>query len=321
MRDRPTRLNGRYDLIEAWDSPCGASLCVYRKTAQGTPRGVVHINHGLADHAGRYARFAQALAAAGFYTYAQDHRGHGATTAPDSAQGVFGDGEGWAKVLNDIVFVNQEIKARHPGLPVLYFGHSMGAILGYNVLLKWPDIYDGWALWNGAVSRSLQLPVLKTVLAVESLFKGRHRESVVSGLTFGGFNKAFKPNQTSADWLTKDVAEARAYEDDPDCGFSASNGLWRALAQGIAFGAKDKGIDKIAKDMPIYLLGGDVDPSVAKGKAILDLSKRLKTAGLKNVKTEIRKNGRHEALNEPKEEREAVTQSFIDWATKVCARD
>ncbi|HHL43528.1 MAG TPA: alpha/beta hydrolase [Hellea balneolensis] len=317
MRETPTRLNGEYDKIEPWESPSGASLCVYHKGAKGKACGVIHINHGLADHGGRYARFANALSAAGFHVYAHDHRGHGATTAPDSPQAVFGQGDGWAKVLDDIRFVGSRIRDKHPGLPVIYFGHSMGAILGYNVLLKWPESYDAFALWNGAVSKSPQTSLLKAVLAVENLFKGGTGKSVVTGLTFGGFNKAFKPNQTSADWLTKDVDEARAYEDDPDCGWDASTSMWKGLARGIEFGASDQGIKDIPKTLPIYLLGGDVDPSVAQGKAILDLAGRLQAAGLENVKTEIRSNGRHEALNEPKEEREAVMQGFVDWAKSI----
>jgi len=314
MRSEPTRLNGKYSNIKAWDSPTGASLCVYYRKAQGKAKGVVHINHGLADHGGRYARFAQILTKAGFHVYAQDHRGHGATKAPDGRSGVFAHQDGWNRVLNDIKFVNGEIRKAHPKLPIIMFGHSMGGMLTYNYLLRWPDTIEAAAVWNAAMSKSPQTTLLKIVLGFEKLFKGAAGISIVSKLTFDQFNKKFKPNKTSADWLTKDKAEAKAYEDDPDCGWAPSVSMWQDIRDGIVAGASDKGLENVPKSIPIFLLGGDADPSVELGKATLDLEKRLKKAGLTNVKTVIRKGGRHEALNEPKAERDAVMDEFIDWA-------
>jgi len=317
MRETPTRLNGKYTKIEAWDSPTGSSLCVYYRKASGKAKGVVHINHGLADHAGRYARFAEVLSTAGFHVYAHDHRGHGATTAIDAQQGVFADHAGSDLVLNDIYAVNEEIHRRHPKLPLIMFGHSMGGMLTYNYLLRWPGTIDAAAIWNAAMSKSPLTGLLKVVLGLEKIFKGRTAPSVVSKLTFDTFNKDFKPNVTSADWLSKDMAECQAYEDDPDGGWRPSVSMWQDLRKWIVYGASDKGLSDVPKDMPIYIMGGDADPSVEKGKATLDLEKRLRVAGLTNVKMNLRKNGRHEALNEPKSERDAVMQDFVDWALAV----
>ena len=69
-------------------SPTGASLHLYTRLADRPARAVVQINHGLAEHAARYARFADFLAERGFHTYAHDHRGHGFTTAPDAPPGT-----------------------------------------------------------------------------------------------------------------------------------------------------------------------------------------------------------------------------------------
>ena len=317
MRQQKTRLNGQYTSINAWVSTTDASLAVYHRKADARPLGVVHINHGLADHAGRYARFAEQLSKAGFEVYAQDHRGHGATIAPDASQGVFADQDGWNKVLEDINFVNGEIRKAHPKLPLIMFGHSMGAMLTYNYLLRWPETVDGAAIWNAGMSKSPLLSALRFVLKMENKLKGSKTLSIAHKLSFETYNKAFKPNQTSADWLTKDLAEAKEYEDDPDCGWQASNSMWRDLSDGIVFGANDTGLENVPKNLPIFLLGGDQDPSVEKGKAISDLDKRLKAAGIANLKTVIRSNGRHEALNEPEAERDEVIASFIDWAISV----
>jgi alpha-beta hydrolase superfamily lysophospholipase len=317
MRKYPTQLNGQYTTITEWQSPTGASLAVYHRKADARPLGVVHINHGLADHAGRYARFAEALSKAGFEVYAQDHRGHGATTAPDASQGVFSDNDGWSKALDDIKFVNGRIRKAHPKLPVIMFGHSMGAMLTYNYLLKWPKTIDAAAVWNAAMSKSPLLSIMKFVLIVEKMLKGDKTPSIGSKLTFETYNKAFKPNKTTADWLTKDEEEAKKYEDDPDCGWPASNSMWLDILSGINFGSQDTGLKKVPKTLPVFLLGGDQDPSIMKGKAIADLDTRLRDAGIANLVTWVRENGRHEALNEPKAERDAVTKAFIEWAMTV----
>ncbi len=60
----------------------GTTLHVNRWLPEGAPKAVVQIAHGMAEHSSRYARFAQRLTDASYAVYANDHRGHGATT-PD----------------------------------------------------------------------------------------------------------------------------------------------------------------------------------------------------------------------------------------------
>ncbi len=329
MRNEPTRLNGTYTKIQAWDSPTGASMCVYYKKATtrktAPTKGVIQINHGLAEHGGRYARFAQSLAQAGYHVYAYDHRGHGATTAEDASHGVFsagdgsgnGAGDGSEVVLQDVKFINAKIRKLHPKLPLIMFGHSMGAMITYNYLLRWPKDANAYAVWNAAMSKGGANGLLKLILGLEGIFKKPDTDSVIDTLTFKAFNKKFKPNKTESDWLSKDVEECREYDDDPDCGWGASVSMWQDLLAWILRGASDEGLENVPKSKPIYLLGGDADPSTMDAKATADLQSRMQAAGLTNVKTTIRKDGRHEALNEPKAEREAIVAEFITWADSI----
>ena len=55
----------------------GTSLHTYLWEPAGAPKAIVQIAHGMAEHAARYDRFAEALTAAGYVVYAEDHRGHG----------------------------------------------------------------------------------------------------------------------------------------------------------------------------------------------------------------------------------------------------
>ena len=64
------------------------------------PRGIIVIAHGMAEHASRYARFAASAVEEGYAVLAQDHRGHGATAAPDGF-GFVAEKGGWDVELDN----------------------------------------------------------------------------------------------------------------------------------------------------------------------------------------------------------------------------
>lgn len=66
----------------------GVEIAGERRVPAGTAKGAVVIAHGMAEHAARYGRFAEELAAFGYAAYAPDHRGHGRTA--DGAEGWAG---------------------------------------------------------------------------------------------------------------------------------------------------------------------------------------------------------------------------------------
>ena len=92
------------------------------------PRAVIQIVHGLVEHAARYAATAEAMTAAGFVVYADDHRGHGHTAGPDEL-GFFAERDGWRRVVDDKLELSARIRDAFPGTPHLLLGHSMGSFL------------------------------------------------------------------------------------------------------------------------------------------------------------------------------------------------
>ena len=98
-------------------SPSGAQLNVRIRRSEGKPRGVVQINHGLAEHSGRYERFCDFLADHGFDSYVHDHRGHGYTKAPNAPLGRFGKPDGGDEVIADVAAMHWLIADGEPGLP------------------------------------------------------------------------------------------------------------------------------------------------------------------------------------------------------------
>lgn len=300
-------------------SPTGADLKLYSRLADGTARAVVHIQHGLAEHAKRYGLFASELTAQGYHVYAHDHRGHGATTAGDAPLGAFAASEGWPKVIADIDAVHGHIRAQHPQLPIILFGHSMGSIVGLSYVLRHPTAVAGAALWNAGFDAGGLAAVGKVLLSAEKLFLGRGGTSwLAPKLTFEAWNKELKPNRTGFDWLSKDEDQVDAYVADPLCGFGSSVGMMLDVIEGVFYGADDKHFADLDRHLPFHLVGGSMDPSTKQGVEVSKFAGRLAAMGFDHVDCTIFDGMRHESLNET--DRQLAVQSFLQWCDKVVGR-
>ena len=69
----------------------GTEVFVYRWLPADDSKAVVQIVHGMAEHAGRYGRLAEALNRAGYAVYAGDLRGHGRTAKDAGDLGLFAE--------------------------------------------------------------------------------------------------------------------------------------------------------------------------------------------------------------------------------------
>lgn len=79
--------------------------------------------HGYGEHLGRYEHVADRLIAAGAVVYGADHAGHGNS----SGEPVLIDD--FEPVVADVRLVVDYAESRHPGLPVVIIGHSMGGMI------------------------------------------------------------------------------------------------------------------------------------------------------------------------------------------------
>lgn len=303
--DPPTRIS----------SPTGATLRLFRREAEGALRGVVQVNHGLAEHALRYERFADFLAGEGFATYAHDHRGHGGTRAPDAPRGSFGR-NGAAQVLADVAAVHERIADEQPGAPVIVFGHSMGGLIALNFAMRFPRKAAGVAIWNANFVAGPANLAARAVLAWERFRLGSDVPSrLLPRLTFQAWGAAVPGAQTAFDWLSRDEAEVAKYMRDPLCGWDASVGMWRDVFELARRGADDRGLAGVPRGMPFHLVGGGADPATEGGEAVTRLATRLRRNGFSNLRTTIYAETRHESLNELN--RDIIMRDFAAWAREA----
>lgn len=297
-------------------SPTGAELSVCVWPAQGAARGVVQINHGFAEHAGRYARFGAFLASRGYHAYAHDHRGHGLTRAPDASSGRFAQSEGVDKVIADVVSVHDRIAADHPGLPVVAFGHSMGGLITLSLAQRHSDRLAGAAVWNANFSAGLLGRLALGILRWEAFRLGSDATSLIlPKLTFRQWGAKVPGHRTLTDWLSRDTAEVDKYIADPLCGWDGSVSMWRDVFHMILDGADDRRFADVRRALPFNLVGGGRDPSTDNAKAVRDLDRRLRAMGFSSLQTKIYPENRHESLNELN--RDEVMADFADWLDRA----
>lgn len=286
---------------------------VHPKAAQ--PKAAVQIVHGLAEHAGRYRRVAEALTAEGYAVYASDLRGHGRTACNADDLGFLAERDGWRKCLDDLWQLNGRISAE-TRVPIMLLGHSMGSTLARQLVAEHGDALAGVVL-SGSSGQPVPLAIAGRMIArAERLRLGaRGRSPLIRALTFDTFNARFRPARTRFDWLSRDAAEVDKYAADALCGFTPSTQLWIDFLDAWAKIAGS--CAGLPKNLPLYVTSGSDDPVSERTKMLQPMLAQYRAAGL-SVEHKFYPQARHELLNETN--REEVTQDLIAWMRRVVAR-
>jgi alpha-beta hydrolase superfamily lysophospholipase len=307
--------------LRRWEAPA--------ERAENPPRAVLHIIHGMGEHSLRYERLARRLNGEGIAVWAADQRGHGRTADTKindpGRGGLLGhcaDQDGFSRVTADIDIINRSIKTEYPGVPLFLLGHSWGSFIAQNYIETWgglnppglsqPPGLTGCILSGtrgpGGLDLKLGLPVL-TFLAF--LRGSRGRSKLARSLSDGSFNKAFRPNRTEFDWLSRDEQEVDAYVHDPLCGCLCSSGFYRDLAAGLNQIHKRESLVRIRRDLPVYVFSGSADPVGGMGESLTNLLTAYRSLGIKDLEFVLYPDARHETLNETN--REEVTGNLVSW--------
>ena len=265
---------------------------------EGEPRAVVQIVHGVAEYALRYDPLARYLTEHGFLVCGEDHLGHG-LTADDGKFGYFGPRNGWDFVVRDVRKLRKLEGEKHPGIPYVMLGHSMGSFLTRTYLIRWPGTVDA-AVLSGTGQEAAPLVALgRGMSGMIGSLRGRDYVSdLVYDMSMGSYNKPFRPNQTTGDWLSRDMERVKAFRDDPLCSFRPTVTMFRDMLGGIQFIGRKKNLAKMDKNTPVYFLSGDHDPVGSMGKGVEKVARMFRQAGCRDVTVKLYPDGRHEMFNE-----------------------
>ena len=295
------------DWLDARD---GARLMVHHWLPEGQPVALVLISHGMAEHGARYTHLAEALVGRGYAAAALDQRGHG-LSIQDGKRGHFSSEGGWGRVTGDLLEVLEHLKSQFPDRPIHLLGHSMGSYIAQGFLLDHSHLVQT-AILSGSNAHPPALSRFGRLVArAEGFLRGQdHPAPTMNRVSFGQFNRNFRPARTDFDWLSRDPEEVDAYINDPLCGFACTARLWQDLFGGLLAIADDQALKGIRKDLPILIVGGSADP-VSAGSGLQKLQQRLQQAGLSRVELQLYPDARHEVFNETN--RDQVVAQLIDW--------
>ncbi|MDR0465076.1 MAG: lysophospholipase [Treponema sp.] len=318
-----------------FESHDGTKLYLYRWSPEDKPKAVLHIVHGMAEHALRYRRLAEKLTHEGIEVWAADMRGHGKTANPDvnskGSGGLLGhcaDGNGLICVTADIHTINKEIRKTKPDARLFLLGHSWGSFLVQNYIeYSEPQRNNGSSFGNikidGCILSGTKGPgdfMVKAgvpLMTVLTFFRGqRNGSNFARSLADGSYNKPFKPNRTAFDWISRDEEEVDKYAADPLCGFLCSTGFYRDLTRLLYNIHRSDAMARIIRSLPVYVCSGSADPVGDMGKSPTALVDIYRNLGIGDCEFVLYPGARHEILNETN--RDEVTGNLLSWIKKHC---
>jgi alpha-beta hydrolase superfamily lysophospholipase len=301
----------------------GTKLFLYRWMPEQQTKAVLHIVHGMAEHAYRYRRVAEKLTAAGIEVWAADQRGHGKTANPQiNGQGRGGllghcaDGNGNAFVTKDIHAINKEIQ-KNTNVPVFLLGHSWGSFNVQNYIEEYSNdlIISGCILSGTRGPGDIMIKIGVPFLTVLAFFRGQRKgSSLAKAMADGQYIKPFLPNRTPFDWLSRDEEEVDKYVNDPFCGMLCSSGFYRDLTRLLNKIHRSKAMARIEKQLPVYVFSGSADPVGGMGTITTALVNEYRKLGIKDLEFVLYPGARHETLNETN--REEVMDNLLSWIIK-----
>ena len=254
----------------------GGALHVRLWTPNSTPRALIFILHGYAEHGGRYSHVAEALVAQDLAVLAPDHVGHGLSEGERALITDFG------LVVDDLgATASATSEKLNVAVPLLLVGHSMGGLLAARGVQRWPNRAAG-AAFLGAVIGDWKWA--RKVLSLPQL----------------------PPEDSDPMGMSRDLDVCRAYAADPL--------VYRGLYKRPLLEAEVVALDEFREEIheiriPVGFFHGTADPFVPYGdslQAINDMPSAAKTI-------KLYAEAKHELDNEiNKEEVIGDLQGWID---------
>ncbi|MDE6373597.1 MAG: lysophospholipase [Clostridia bacterium] len=277
------------------DGKTNIHACIWQ--AEGEPRAVLQIIHGMAEYASRYAPLAEYLTKQGVTVCAEDHLGHGKSVCGEDDLGYFAAHKGWQTVLTDIRALTEIVAKKNEGVPYFVMGHSMGSFFCRKYISLYGSTLDGAIIMGTGFKSAAVTGSAKSITRLVAAFKGwRHRSKFIDNTAFGSYNKRFE-NRTPFDWLSANPDNVDDYIADPLCGVPFTCNAFYGLFSIIKEACKTSVIKAIPDKLPLYLVAGADDPVGDYGKGVEKLYGKLVKYG-KDVSMTLYRGCRHEIVND-----------------------
>ncbi len=278
---------------------------------ENEPEALIQIVHGMNEHIGRYDETARFFVEKGYAVFGEDHRGHG-LTGKGFQMGHFADKDGYLKVIEDNFTLLKLMKKEYPGKKLILYGHSMGSFISRNIAWKHGKEIDFLLISGSGNFSSWYIYSNFFLLSFFSLFK-KQTDTLpfIHNIGMNDLNKCFEPRKTDYDWLSTDPSIAEEFQNDPLCKAINSIAFYKDLMSLMKSMQDKTNIEKIPKDLPVFIFSGSMDPVGKNGKTVKIAYENYKKSGLRNIKLKIFEGYRHELHKEPVKEQ--LFNEIISW--------
>ena len=155
-----------------------------------SPKAIVQIVHGMAEHAGRYDAFARFLNGHGYYVVADDHRGHGKT---DEKSLGYAPKDMFENTLLDEALVLDTFQKKYADTPVIVLGFSYGSFLTQHFIARHGEQLAGAIVAGSSYKKDAEVYLGSVVAALGSFFCGEKKPAkLIEKLSFGAYAKGFE---------------------------------------------------------------------------------------------------------------------------------
>jgi acylglycerol lipase len=249
-----------------------------------SPRAVLVLVHGLAEHSGRYLHVGSHFAAAGYAVYAPDLRGHGKSPGPRVHVATFDE------YLDDLAALRALAGRDYPATPVFLVGHSQGGLVALRYALAQPREVAGLILSSpllGFHPKARASPALAALARVLSVL----------------WPSVLLPNHVDTSAVSRDPEVVRRYREDPLVSGTVSPRWFTSVTS--AMRQAHEGAPALAVPTLLMASGADrlADP---------DASARFAARAPASTLQYVRWDGLyHEMFNEP--EQETVFSRMDAW--------
>lgn len=162
-----------------WVSYDGLPLFAQRWEPDGEVKGVINLVHGLGEHSGRYAHWADRFNNAGYALVSFDLRGHG------RSGGQRGDTPSYNHFADDISIMLEKTEEIFPGIPAFIYGHSLGGMLVLYYLIQRQPVLKGAVVTSPGLRTMIDQQKIK-IAAVKILGSLLPKVSIPNGLELEG---------------------------------------------------------------------------------------------------------------------------------------
>lgn len=278
----------------------GLGLEILEIMPEQSPKGIVVILHGMAEHKERYLYFMEQCRQKGYGALIYDQRGHGNSVRTPEDWGYFYE-EDACFIVEDVQDVVRRVHETYPRIPVYLFAHSMGTLVARLYCKRYDDQIDKMIL-SGAVAQNKLVDVALVLTKLLRIRYGdHHRSRFLQNLAFGSYDRQFEGTLKNR-WLSENVSNVIDYNKEEKDGYIFTLNGFGNLFSMVRQTYDVRGWKRKHPDLPIFFVAGQDDPVIGSLSKWEQAQEALRQQGYRSVQGKLYPHMRHEILQEQKKD-------------------